>query len=122
MSVLRPGHPLVDLPISEISVVQSRAMCRSQKRAVNAMLHGLKGHQALPDTNYQNDLYSSWTTVVFWDVLVRSATSTGSQSCIRSGMDLLDTIEELSDILVLDSALVGDGSGGLRDVLDVVSL
>lgn len=27
------------------------------------------------------------------------------------GINLLDTIEELSDILVLDSALVGDGSG-----------
>ena len=32
------------------------------------------------------------------------------------------TIEELSDILVLDSAFVCDGGGGLRNGLDVVTL
>ena len=34
----------------------------------------------------------------------------------------VNTIQELSDILVLDSAFVSDGSGGLGDLFNVVSL
>ena len=34
----------------------------------------------------------------------------------------VDTVQELSDILVLDARLVGNGSGRLRDVFNVVAL
>lgn len=59
----------------------------------------------------KNVLYSSWTTVVFWDVLRESQPRTPLTPLVAREIHLLDTIEELSDILVLDSALVGDGSG-----------
>ena len=63
--------------------------------------------------NHPTTLYQSWITVVRSEVLkglISTYASTLTRRHSTAGCNSLDTIEEFSDILVLDTGSVGDRS------------
>jgi hypothetical protein len=92
------------------------------------MLHGLYHIDSLVQV-HRSKPSSSNTLLVSGDgcfLRVSAVPITGISACRQKSrnthLGCVDTVEELSDILVLDSALVCDGGGGLRNGLNVVSL